>query len=79
MSKTIQVRDVDDATYTTLRTRAARENLSLAAYLKRQLDDMASGPTMDELLRRADERRATGMGVDRDTIVSVQREIRDAE
>jgi plasmid stability protein len=81
MSKTIQIRDVDDETYRTLRRRAADQDMSLSAYLRKQFDDMASGPTMAELFaetsKRARDRRRLGKEIDRDAIVRIQREIRD--
>jgi len=70
MGRTVQIRDVDEHAYTVLRTRAAAENLSLTAYLKRQLEDMASRPTMGELLARADRRRADSGGVATEDIVA---------
>lgn len=54
----MQIRNLDDHAYTVLRTRAAAENLSLSAYLRRELERMASRPSMAELLARADSRRA---------------------
>lgn len=77
MVRTIQIRDVDDETYAVLRSRAASEGLSLAAYLRRQLEEMTRGDTMTDLLARADRRRARGAGVSRDTIVTALRETRD--
>lgn len=74
MPKTVQIRDLDDETYTVLRTRAAAENLSLAAYLRRELDRMAAGPTMAEWLAEATDR---DWGVDRDTIVETIRDVRE--
>jgi plasmid stability protein len=74
MAKHIQIRDVDEETYSTLRRRAAAENLSLSAYLKRMLEKEASGPTMAEWVAGATDR---DWAVDRETIVRIQREIRD--
>jgi plasmid stability protein len=48
--RTIQIREVPEGTYRTLRGRAAAEGLSLTAYLRRQLDDLANRPTMTEWL-----------------------------
>ncbi|MBB5919622.1 plasmid stability protein [Actinoalloteichus hoggarensis] len=62
MGKTVQIRDLDDEAYTVMRTRAAREHLSLSAYLRRQIESQANSLTMEELLARADRRRAHGMG-----------------
>jgi len=70
MGRTVQIRDVDEHAYTVLRTRAAAENLSLTAYLTRQLEDMASRPKMGELLARADRRRADSGGVATEDIVA---------
>ena len=77
MAKTIQIRDIDDQTYTTLRTRAAADHLSLAAYLRRHLEQLASAPSMVEILERADRRRARGVRVSGGDIVSAVRATRD--
>ncbi|HEY0494561.1 MAG TPA: hypothetical protein VGD48_02395 [Kutzneria sp.] len=77
MGRTIQIRDVDEQTYTVLRTRAAAEHLSLTAYLKRQLEAMAAGPTMAEILERADRRRARGVSVSGQAVVEAVREARE--
>lgn len=79
MGKTIQIRDVDDRTYTILRSRAAAEHLSLTSYLKRQLERWANGPTMAELLERADRRWREGGRVTSADIVSAVRELRDED
>lgn len=50
MGKTIQIRDVDDHAYAVLRTRAAAEGMSLTAYLKRELERLATRATMAEWL-----------------------------
>jgi antitoxin FitA len=79
MGRTIQIRDVDDRTYTVLRTRAAADHLSLAAYLRRQLEQMASSPTMAELLERADQWRARGLSVPSAEIIAAVRAERDED
>lgn len=56
---------------------AGGDPFGLEAYLERQRAEFANGPTMAELLARADRRRACGMGVSRDSIVRIQREVRD--
>ncbi len=65
MGKTVQIRDLDDATYETLRARAAAEDLSLAQYLRRELTRSAATSTMAEVLERADRRREEGGGASR--------------
>lgn len=76
MGKAVQIRDVDDHTYRVLRTRAAAEGMSLTTYLRRELERLASAPTMAEWLSRATDRT---WGVDGEEIVRVIREGRDGE
>ena len=52
MSKMIQVRDVPDSVHGTLKSRAAREGMSLSDFLKRELERIAERPTMQEWLER---------------------------
>jgi plasmid stability protein len=46
----IQVRDVPDAVHSTLKSRAAREGISLSSFLKRELEHIAERPSMREWL-----------------------------
>jgi antitoxin FitA len=52
MSKMIQVRDVPDSVHGTLKSRAAREGMSLSDFIKRELERVAQRPTMLEWLER---------------------------
>ena len=70
MPKNVQIRNLDDATYDTLRRRAAAEHLSLTQYLRRELERLATTTSMAELLARADERRARGVAVSREAILA---------
>lgn len=63
VARTVQIRNVDDATYATLRARAVAADLSLTQYLRRELEHLASTPTFGEWLDRADQRRARYGGV----------------
>jgi plasmid stability protein len=54
MSKMIQVRDVPDSVHGTLKSRAAREGMSLSDFIKRELERMAERPTMREWLERTE-------------------------
>ena len=49
---TIQVRDVSETTYETLRDRAASRDESLSEYLRNELDRLAARPTLEEMLER---------------------------
>ena len=55
MSKMVQVRDVPDHVHGTLKSRAAREGMSLSDFLKRELARVAERPTMQEWLDRAQQ------------------------
>ena len=50
MSKMIQVRDVPEHVHGTLKSRAAREGMSLSDFLKKELTRAAERPTMQEWL-----------------------------
>jgi plasmid stability protein len=52
MSKMIQVRDVPDEVHRTLKSRAAREGMSLSDFLKKELARAAERPTMQEWLEQ---------------------------
>ena len=65
MPKNVQIRNVDDATYATLRARAAADDLSLTQYLRRELEHLAGVPSMAEWLDQVDEKRRRGGGVSR--------------
>lgn len=76
MGKTIQIRDVDDETYTVLRTRAAAEHMSLNTYLRRELERLANGPTMAAWVTDAMNR---DWSVPHDTIAAAIRDIRSED
>ena len=52
MPRTIQVRDVPDDVHEILRVRAARADLSLSEYLRREVSLLARRPTLEEFLAR---------------------------
>lgn len=52
MSKMIQVRDVPDQVHGILKSRAAREGMTLSDFIKRELAKSAERPTMAEWLAR---------------------------
>ncbi|MBL8294809.1 MAG: hypothetical protein JNN08_23390 [Bryobacterales bacterium] len=55
MSKMIQVRDVPDDVHATLKSRAAREGMSLSDFVKRELSRVADRPSMQEWLDRTEQ------------------------
>ena len=53
----IQVRDVPDDVHRTLKSRSAREGMSLSDFIKRELERAAERPTMREWLERTQQRK----------------------
>ena len=63
MPKNVQIRNLDDATYEKLRTRAKASDLSLTQYLRRELDHLASVPSMAEWMAEVDRDRGRFAGL----------------
>jgi antitoxin FitA len=75
MSAMIQVRNVPDEVHRTLKMRAAAAGMSLSDYIKRDLVQAASSPSMEEIDARV---RARGRSrVRAQTIVAALREVRE--
>jgi len=67
----VTIRNVPDAVRDELASRAARTGRSLQEYLLEQLVDLASHPTVEEVVARARARaRAMGTVLDVDTIIA---------
>ena len=75
MSKMIQVRDVPEHVHGTLKSRAAREGMSLSDFLKKELARSAERPTMQEWLEST--RQVKPIRADRSP-AQVIRELRDS-
>jgi hypothetical protein len=76
-TKPVQIRDVPVDALDVIRTRAAAEGLSLAAYLRRMVIEAARRPSVAEVLARAEQRRPTP-GLTMADIVAATRAGRDA-
>jgi plasmid stability protein len=74
MSKMIQIRDVPDSVHGTLKSRAAREGMSLSDFIKRELERVAERPTMQEWLERTQHAKPI---LSRRTAAQVIRELRN--
>lgn len=48
----IQIRNVPPAVHGTLKARAAKAGMTLSEYLLRELEEIASVPTMEEMVAR---------------------------
>lgn len=75
MSKMIQVRNVPDPVHRTLKARAAGAGMSLSDYIKRDLEDAAARPTLEEIDARVASRGRSGLRTE--TVLSSLREVRD--
>ena len=58
MSKTVQIRDIDDETYAQLQRHAAEAGTSVPELLRRELKRIAARPTLEEWLARTERRRS---------------------
>jgi hypothetical protein len=74
--KHVQIRDVPADAVDVLQARAGHAGMSLTAYLRNALVDMASRPSMDEWVEEATDR---AWGVDRGTIRDALEDLREAE
>ena len=52
MAKMIQIRDVPEEVHRTLKVRAASSGMSLSDYIKRDLEQSAGRPTLEEIDER---------------------------
>ena len=59
MSKTVQIRDIDDDVYVALKRRAAEEGISVPELLKREAARLAARPSVREWLERTRRRSST--------------------
>jgi plasmid stability protein len=74
MSKMVQIRDVPDQVHSVLKSRAAREGMSLSDFLKRELERSAERPSVLEWLDRTSQVRPITA---KQSAAQVIRELRD--
>ena len=75
MSKTIQIRDIDDEVYAGLRRRAAEEGLSVPELLRAEATRLASRPSIAAWLAST-RRRSSAVGTN--DVLEALDELRDA-
>lgn len=75
MSKMVQVRDVPDDVHSILKSRAAREGMSLSDFIKRELERAAERPSIQEWLERTQQGKPLRA---KQSAAQILREIRDA-
>lgn len=71
----IRVTDVPDRTHLTLKSRAAREGMSLSDFIRRELERSVERPTMQEWLEHTAQLRPLGA---RRSATRVVRELRNS-
>ncbi len=76
MAKMIQVRNVPDDVHRTLKSRAAREGMSLSDFIKKELEHAAGRPSMQEWLDRTQQAKPMPAKIDAARVI---RELRDAQ
>ena len=75
MAKMIQVRNVPDEVHRTLKARAAAAGMSLSDYVKRDLEDAAARPSLEEIDARVASRG--GSAVRTSTVLAALRDARE--
>jgi len=75
MSKMVQIRDVPDDVHKILKSRAAREGISLSDFVKRELKRAAERPSMLEWLERTQQAKPISSRI---SPAQVIRELRDS-
>jgi antitoxin FitA len=69
----IQIRDVPEETVNALKTRAAERGLTLAAYLRTELERLAARPTNAEIVDRMARRDRRGGPTVADTVAAIRK------
>jgi plasmid stability protein len=75
MSKMIQVRNVPEHVHRTLKARAAAAGMSLSDYVKRDLEEAAARPSLEEIDARVAARGRSGLRTG--TVLAALREVRE--
>ena len=75
----IQIRNVPENLHRTLKARTAREGMSLSEYLLRDIVDLASRPTLEEMVERVRSRPLVRTKVSAAELICEAREERDRE
>ena len=74
MSKMIQIRNVPDPVHRILKSRAAAAGMSLSDYIKRDLEECAARPTLEEIDARVAARGRSSLRTA--DVLSALREVR---
>jgi len=77
MSSMIQIRNVPEAIHRTLKVRAAEAGMTLSEFLLREVTHVAQRPTLEQVLRRIEERGPAKVSIDSAAAVRAERENRE--
>ncbi len=77
MASMIQIRNVPEAIHRTLKVRAAEAGMTLSEFLLREVTHVAQRPTLEQVLRRIEERGPAKVSIDSATAVRAERENRE--
>jgi antitoxin FitA len=75
VSKTVQIRDIDDQVYSSLQRHAAAAGVTVPELLRREATRLAARPTIEEWLDRTRRRRST---IDHSSVIRALDEQRGA-
>ncbi len=75
MTKMIQLRNVPERVHRTLKARAAGAGMSLSDYIKRDLEEAAARPTLEEIDARVGARGRSNLRTE--TVITSLREVRE--
>lgn len=64
MSKTVQIRNLDDATYVALTRRAAEVGVSVPEFLRQEAERLAARPSLEAWMERTRRRPSTVTAAD---------------
>jgi len=76
MPKVIQIRNVPDALYRSLKTRAAMAGMSLSDYLLAELSENSAKPTLAQMRERLHQRMPVTAELDTARMLGEEREAR---
>jgi len=76
MSVMIQIRNVPDELHRTLKSRAAKQGMSLSDYLLAELRQMAALPTLEEMYERLQQRSRVNPDVSSARLIREERDSR---
>jgi plasmid stability protein len=76
MSKMIQIRNVPETVHRTLKTRAAREGISLSDFIKRELARTAARPSLEEWLEQTKQAKPISASISAAQLIRGLRESR---